>query len=63
MKLKLEMKYGLAKRSRRISVRVRRESEKALKKEQLCGGREGNVQTKEGKRKNMVGVSEPRGEG
>lgn len=29
----------------------------------VCGGREEKVKTKEGKKKNMAGVSEPRGEG
>lgn len=48
---------------RRRSVRVRRKSEGRSPSVRRGEGWEENVKTKEGKKKNMVGVSEPRGVG
>lgn len=52
-----EIWAGKKVRIRRISVRARKVSST------VCGGRGEKVKTRQEKKKNMVGVSEPRGGG
>lgn len=54
-----EVEDEICERGRRTSVRVRRK--KKVRSRSMKGGRE--QKTKEGKKKNMLGVSEPGGEG